>query len=381
MHRPALALAALSVLFAPIARAADLPAQAGSPDAALAYWTPERFKAARPRPMPQPLRANVVTGDASATAASGGLSQAAAGHAPAPGLKPIHEPLFDARTPALRPAAETEPVTPSPQDVGSAKAPYSTRTADSSGAGDIEQYYPWSTVGKLYYSHGGQNWICSAAVIKPRIVVTAGHCLHEGDGSQGGWHSNVVFVPAYDGSNSFVTAPWGRWSAALFWVSPAWFNGGGGVPNKADLGVIELQDRALSPFGSAQRIGDVTGWLGYRTLGLTNNHTTKLGYPSNFAGGEKMIESASGWHNAAFPNNAEYGGDLGGGASGGPWIENFAVTTPAEGGALAGGANQLVGITSYKSVDGARRINGASILDSSFTALLNTACKHKARNC
>ena len=65
-----------------------------------------------------------------------------------------------------------------------------------------------------------------------------------------------------------------------------WATGGGAVPNAADYAMIDFADQPVG--GAPVALGDVTGWLGWQTLSLAANHTSKLGYPCNLDSCQKM---------------------------------------------------------------------------------------------
>lgn len=132
-------------------------------------------------------------------------------------------------------------------------------------------------------------------------------------------------------------------------------------------------------------IGSVTGYYGYRTNALSPNHVTMLGYPSAFDGGSWMHRVDSQSFRATSSNTVEYGSDMPGGSSGGPWLENFGELAAGQS-VTPTGMNFVVGVTSYGPIDLSLRYQGASILDSQFTnstrtGILDVACAHKAGNC
>jgi V8-like Glu-specific endopeptidase len=245
----------------------------------------------------------------------------------------------------------------------------------SSAPLSADRAYPYSTVGKLFFSVGGAPFVCSGAVIQRRIVLTAGHCVHSGTAS--GFHSNFLFVPAFrDGS-----APFQTWTWAFATTTPTWASGGGTFPNAADYAMIEFNDRSLSPSGLLTRLGQITGFLGWQTLSLANNHTSKLGYPSNLDRGEKMQNITSGSFRSTVPNNVEYGSDAREGSSGGPWVQNFQQVALGGGTGLNNASNRVVGVTSYIFTSVDPKIQGASVFDNRFITLYNTICAHKVGNC
>ena len=77
---------------------------------------------------------------------------------------------------------------------------------------------PFRTHGKVFFTLGGLDYVCSGTSIKSKtksLVVTAGHCTYsEADG----YASNFMFVPAYDNGNE----PFGEWTAKRIKATPQW---------------------------------------------------------------------------------------------------------------------------------------------------------------
>lgn len=152
----------------------------------------------------------------------------------------------------------------------------------------------------------------AAAVIKPRLILTAGHCVHKGSGGNNGLYTNFLFVPAYrDGA-----APYKRWSWSHVITPNTWITGGGTLPNAADYAILEVSDQSFS--GVTSTIGSVVGYLGYKTRDLLPNHVTMLGYPRNLDNDEKMHQVTAGSYGSGGNNTAIYGSDMREGSSGGP---------------------------------------------------------------
>lgn len=85
------------------------------------------------------------------------------------------------------------------------------------------------TTGKVFFTKGGTNYVCSGSVVdaaNDSTVLTAGHCVHDGatDGT-GQYASNFTFVPAYDGKATNV-APYGRWPFVRLQTTAGWAEGG-----------------------------------------------------------------------------------------------------------------------------------------------------------
>jgi hypothetical protein len=143
--------------------------------------------------------------------------------------------------------------------------------------------------------------------------------------------------------------------------------------------MIELKDVLFGT--TARRIGDVTGSLGYQTQRLFPNHAHLLGYPGNLDSSAKIHQVTAGSFRTASPNSAEYGSDMGGGSSGGPWVQNFGTAAAGQTGGLNAGRNLVVGITSYGYTNTGIKVQGSSIPDSRFVSLLKSVCAHRAGNC
>jgi V8-like Glu-specific endopeptidase len=336
-----------------------------------AYWTPERFRAAQPLPMP-----HVVPGTTTREepyVATQEKSQSSEPRAPTARLHFGPRTLF-----APDPNGQRSGEVATPEAVGTFGAHYtSTRVfpmfTGSAASFSADRAYPYITVGKLFFSIGGSPYVCSASVIQHRIVATAGHCVHSG--TSAGFHSNWVFVPAFrDGTAPLLT--W-NWRAAI--VTGTWASGGGTVPNAADYAMIEFGDQSIGRQNLA--LGDVTGWLGWQTLSLSANHTSKLGYPCNLDSCQKMQDVTSGAFRNTAPNNVEYGSDALGGSSGGPWVQNFQLLQAGGGTGSNTGSNRVVGVTSYIYVPADPKVQGASILDGRWINILNTLCGRVAGNC
>jgi V8-like Glu-specific endopeptidase len=369
----ATSLATLLFAIAPAQAQQKMPSLV-NPDAraAVEYWTPERLKAAQPLPMPQVAPGSTTPEQPVATPR--GMAASGDARPPSAGLRPQPQQLFvpDA---TLHPAPREAIV---PGAAGSFKTPYTSSRVFPmfTGAGtdySADRTYPYSAVGKLFFTIGSRPYVCSASVIQRRIVVTAGHCVHSG--TAGGYYNNWLFVPAYrDG-----VAPLLAWKWRAVTVSDTWATGGGAVPNAADYAMIEFADWSFGGYTFA--LGDVTGWLGWQVLSLSANHTSKLGYPCNLDNCQRMQIVTSGAFRNTAPNNVEYGSDALGGSSGGPWVQNFQVPQAGGGSGANNYRNRVVGVSSYIYVPSDPKVQGASIPDGRWVDLLKTLCGLEAGNC
>jgi len=331
----------------------------------VSYWTPERMRAATPMDLPQ-ADLNSVTK----------LSEKE--------LMEKYANLKPQRTEAAPPTVNVQPqntqlfqpilknTKSSPRDAGSLKEQFSSSQLVPVSA---DQTYPYSTVGRLFFTTPNGDKTCSGAVIANRIVLTAGHCLHNGNNSSTGWYSNFMFIPAYHNG----TAPFSQWTNATSIVTTVWYSGGGKVPNASDIAMLEMQDLTIG--GAAKTIGSVVGKLGTQTLSTIPNHAHMLGYPDNLDNGQLMHQVTAQSALAVAPNNAEYGSDMNLGAGGGPWVQNFGVASVGQTGGTNPGRNLVIGVTSYGYNNTTTLANGSSILDATFTSMYNFVCGLQTGNC
>jgi len=344
------------------------------------YWTPERLRDARPMPLPTPTNRSPAA-ELQQLEPEGGSARAVSvigsGRGPTVRVRPDRSTrLFTPAEPATVTTEEATDGAPEDgavtRDASSGNGHYSSQPLVPRSAASSD---PYRRVGKLFFRKPGQgDFVCSASVLRPRILLTAGHCVHSGKGANG-FFDNFRFVPAFDNGN----APYGSWNWAFVWTTNTWINGGATFPNAADYAIIELQDRTVN--GNLRRIGDVVGFLGFRTGGLHPNHVHMLGYPLNLDNGQRMRQTTAASFRTTGSNTVEYGSNMRGGSSGGPWVQNFAGDCTGTNCAANRLPNAVVGVTSYGPVDTAPKYQGASVFDSRFTQLLNTACAHRAGNC
>jgi V8-like Glu-specific endopeptidase len=241
---------------------------------------------------------------------------------------------------------------------------------------DARLAYPYRTSGKVFFQkQDGRNFICSGTVIRPRLILTAGHCVHQGSGGSGGFYRRILFVPAYHNGQ----APYQAWNYRWVITTGSWASSNGNVPNRADLAIIEVEDRRIN--SQTKKIGQVVGWMGYRTNALNPNHTKKIGYPGNHDNGQIMHQVDSQHAGNGGQNTVLYGSDMRGGSSGGGWVENFGVAAAGQTGGLKPWRNRVVGVTSYGYTNAGPKVQGSSVLGQEFLNILNTACAHRAGNC
>lgn len=190
--------------------------------------------------------------------------------------------------------------------------------------------FPRSPVGKLFFRLNDRNWVCSASSIGYRHVVTAGHCVSDGNGS---WATNVMFCPSYDIAQGGPNPAVGCWTTNLVTTTTRWHNYG--EPD-ADIG--------MAIYGSSGTVrnsypGYVTGWFGYAWNWGLGQHEEMFGYPSadrpgnahneyaDFNGGKIYVTSAeeagytANW--GSYADSKFLGTTQTPGCSGGPWVFRY----------------------------------------------------------
>lgn len=183
--------------------------------------------------------------------------------------------------------------------------------------------YPYITVGKLFFTQRGNNYVGSAFSIGNYAFFTAGHCVHDGSNSPAGWSQNVAFVPAYrDGA-----APYGIWRANSLITRTHWY--ANGIPNglQEDMG-----GGILLPI-NGRKISQAVGWLGFAWNWSKFQHWHSVGYPqaSPFNGQRMWEVEASYAYDGNVATTLAMGNDMTGGCSGGPWIWQFGTGNFANG--------------------------------------------------
>jgi len=382
-------ISALSLAMAQVTLAQTGLSSSSPPDAALAsprdtqtYWNAERLKSARPKlPNPRvgpdgmPEGSQLITPQLVAPRAPAGESNAKGeGSPPLIKLDPSTEkrlaPLAELRDEGV--ALEEEDVIP--EATSSFGAHFTTSRVFPDAATTT---YPYSAEGKLFFSDPkGGNFVCSASVLRPRIIVTAGHCVtHPStNASERYFYTNFLFVPAYNNGS----APFKSWTSNQQWVSNAWYFSNGSVPNEQDVAMLIANDQVIN--GQARKLGSVTGWFGYFTNQLANNNVTMLGFPCNLDTCSRMELTNAQTFASGGSNTFVYGSAMRGGASGGGWVQDFGVN-PSSNPAVSLGLNYIVAVTSYGPIATEPKYLGASNLDGRFLDVLNHACGANPGNC
>lgn len=322
-------------------------------DAVKSFWTPDRLSHAQPLD----LKSAVVPQTAAPAAAATQPRTSQPGAAPT-----ITTPQAQILIPqSVVPQANG--VQPDKTDGSHGTFTTSRVFPDSAAA-----VYPYRAAGQLFFHdpRTNGNFVCSASVVRARLVATAGHCVTSPSTAAASryFYTNFLFVPGLENG----AGPVGSFTSSIQWVSNIWYLSNGSVPNAGDWGMLVITDR------SGSKISAFTGYLGYITNSLSSNNLTIVGYPCNLDSCNKMEYTNASTAGAGGSNTYTYGSAMRGGVSGGPWIQDFGVA-PASNPVVSGlGNNYLAGVTSYGPVATNLYYLGASQFDSNWLSLLTSAC-------
>lgn len=284
----------------PVTTPSEVSAEA---QAILDYWTPEQMAAAVPLPTPVRDGFAVTMRDTSL------VNDGVPGHVN--GWQPGSAPFV------ARPES-------SPQAAGAAPQAFSTPPSNplTGPYGPFQRWtmpgsyspYPRSVHGKLFFTLGSSNFVCSGTVAGRSTVITAGHCISSGSGT---WATNVLFCPSYYQSGQFPGR--GCWSSVSMTTSNQWFNSSDPDYDYACIVTANTGNQV------ANKIGNVTGWVG-RAWNWNDVPEMTFGYPAASPFPGNIIEQTASvdWYDVDFtsggPASKVIGSDLTGGSSGGGWF-------------------------------------------------------------
>lgn len=275
----------------------------------VAFWTPERMRAAIPRDFArQPDGTFRLAPTAKGKPGGGGTTTA-----------PSCETLSADVAPAVTTGASWPCV-----------------------GGDVNK-----RTGKVFFSIGSSNYVCSGAVAEDggadsngrALVLTAGHCVY--DQAAKAFVSNWLFVPDYDTAptKDCTSNAYGCWTAAAL-VAHRNFVDAGSFNSQAIL-----HDYAFAVVGLGSRGRELDAVVGgeYPLVATpASGAVTALGYPAARPySGSDLVHC----HGTPFPDTRNSGSTLGlactmtGGASGGPWLSGLRAN---------GSGGALVSLNSYK---------------------------------
>lgn len=244
------------------------------------YWTADRMRAAKPESEIPSVKAAAAAAKATVLSSTVTSATSKAG-----------------RVPAAAPATTPQATAPSVQ-------PMSTNPNYAVG-------HPVArTSGKVFFSSGGLNYVCSGTIVNSEgksLVWTAGHCVSDG----GAWNTNWIFVPNYVNGS----APYGVWYSYQLWTTTAWFNNNNDFAN--DVGAVVMNRN------SGYRIAEYLGGQGIAWNYPTGDYMYAFGYPqASPFNGAYLIESY-GYTYYNGDGTIYQVNDMTGGSSGGGWLDWF----------------------------------------------------------
>ncbi|MFI9005215.1 trypsin-like serine peptidase [Streptomyces sp. NPDC053541] len=171
------------------------------------------------------------------------------------------------------------------------------------------------TSGRVFFTFQGRTASCSGNAVTSKnasTVITAGHCVKY----QGAWHTNWVFVPAYDNGN----APYGQWTATKTLTTPQW-------EASEDIN-YDVGAAVVAPL-NGRTLTSVTGAQGIQFNGGYNKPMYAFGFPTASPyDGTKLIYCAGNTSkDFLFSQDHSLACNMTGGSSGGPWFASFDETT------------------------------------------------------
>jgi V8-like Glu-specific endopeptidase len=189
-----------------------------------------------------------------------------------------------------------------------------------------------ATMGKIFFSLSGRDYVCSAttaASANRDVVVTAGHCAMSADGT---WAENWIFVPGYREDSS----PHGGFTARRMFVPDRWSGTSDDDYDVAMVALATVDDRHAVDVVGAQNIAfdQPRGRQAYA-----------FGYPATGRYDGERLDYCSGRpHRDPHGQTSSQGlrCDMTQGSSGGAWLSKFDPAT---------GTGVITSVSSFKYAD------------------------------
>jgi trypsin len=244
-------------------------------------------------------------------------------------------------------------------------APSGPRSAGPGGSGTAQNVGPaerktgdpnsiplrWA--GKFFFKKpDGEDYICSAQFIAPRIVLTAAHCMRED--TTGQWYHDFLFALQYErGQTTQKLTPkcYATWST--------WVHG------SSEDDTFWHYDYAMILTEESSKTGNFGWHFDYQPSEYPN--AVKVGYPADILNGE-VVQMDGG--PLRFPETRpglvmlQHGNPKNaGGSSGGAWVGNFSTTTGQ-------GKDMVISVTSHH-VGDETRVSFGPHFDKDFKGLMD----------
>ncbi len=286
---------------------------------------------AEPLPMPAIDEAALAELEALADtqAEAAGPAEMVAGSEPGPGMDALAQELYAEEWAAIDAGGVSlEELAPAPEDGLLAAPKYKAWYVNYNKTN--WKKYPHTAMGRLFFRVPGEGTAsCSGSVAVGRSIWTAGHCVYT---TGRGWHTNMIFVPAYRNGN----APYGKFKVSDSATFKGWMSGGRNA-FAYDIGMVVVKNR------SGKKISK---WVG--SLGAAFNQSRKqlfhsFGYPGNVSKGRYLVACkgrTSAIKRSYNPDVFGMGCVMEQGSSGGPWLLKYKINK-------AGKVNYINGVVSH----------------------------------
>jgi V8-like Glu-specific endopeptidase len=224
----------------------------------------------------------------------------------------------------------------------------STPPAKPVASGSVSRLITESAVaGKVFFHKpSGGDWVCSASALNSaskQLVITAGHCVHEGAG--GNWMQNWTFVPRYRSG----ARPFGTFAAKQFRTFNSWISSS---DLSRDVGMVTTWPL------NGNKLVNVVGGHGLNWNWGNSVAITILAYPANANNGE-IQQWCQGTTSDGGGGTIKIQCNFNGGSSGSGWLMNFNDST---------GLGQVDGVMSTLDSTGWNR---ASYFDDAVKAMFD----------
>ncbi|WP_327414938.1 trypsin-like serine peptidase [Streptomyces sp. NBC_01233] len=171
------------------------------------------------------------------------------------------------------------------------------------------------TSGRVLFTMGDRTASCSGDSVTSAngsTVITAGHCVKY----QGAWHTNWVFVPAYNNGS----APYGQWSATKTFATDQW---AASEDMNMDVGLA-----VVAPL-NGQTLSQAVGAQGILFNGGYNKKMYSFGFPAAapYDGTKLVYCSGNSGKDFLLTRDHSLACNMTGGSSGGPWFQDFNEAT------------------------------------------------------
>jgi hypothetical protein len=199
----------------------------------------------------------------------------------------------------------------------------------------------YKSTGKVYFQMNGSGWVCSGTALGDSrnsysLVITAGHCVYDeenGNGQLSGFATNWLFMPQFDSSPTFTCAntAYGCWTASVLVVNGGFARAGGFTTTATHFdwgfavvgagGKTNAQlDATVGTFGYAASAGGMSA----------STVVDAFGYPAagRYHGNDLVYcQGPIGFDALAGNGTYKLACGMTGGSSGGPWLSGFNATT------------------------------------------------------